>query len=1736
MRKQYQRLMSAILVVVMVLAMLPTFAFAAGGETYEATPINGIPADNQTVVIYSKSAGGVFSGIADGGAISAIKSGTYEENNNISVGSGSGIYKLVKNADGTYYITCGGKYLSMDASEKITMESSAVNGTKWKIAKAEGFDGYTIVNNDNKYNGQDIYLEYYNGIKGWTVKDVLTEIYTFTFYAIDAAAADPDGDGYIGQLPEAGELPADGAKVAIFNENGGMTFGTQSDDATAPSMTGIESTVTDGTLNPGNGTLIFDVKVEGKYYTFSNNGKYLRTSPNADDGSNAECLYMDEYDADYSCWSLEKCSSGYIMYNKTAKYKSSRVAVEYFNNCFSGWTYNGSVGLFAMKFYNLSDDLGLGYVLNPKVSFKAEDANVGVDYTFTVTLDDLTAITAMNATYATDGGAAQAATLVSNEGYVYTYSVPAAALAGKSTLTLHAAASNEYGMNYEGTATVNVVDMPLILEVNPGANAATGSDKTPEITAKIANCGANPTVELKIDGTAVTPTVTDSLISYKPASAMQEARHNVSLTITRADGKVAKMEWSFFVGEAGISLYFGQLHSHTAEYSDGAGQLEDAYEYAMKAKDVQFMIVTDHSNYFDTTASNSMTSYYDLSTLTKSGDITKWEEAKATAAEYNAKSDDFIAAYGYEMTWSGGPGHTNTFNTYGVVSRNNATLNEKTNSYAGMHKYNDLMVNANRGLDVDGNPVAEGVKTKWIEDAPVVSQFNHPGVTFGTFDDFAGYTPARDEILNLVEVGNGEGAVGGSSYFPSYSEYDKALAKGWHVAPTNNQDNHKGKWGDANTCRDVIITDDFTEAGLYKAIAARQVYSTEDQNLQIYYYLNDNLMGSIIDVGETVPENVHVVASIADPDGEKLSTVEIIGENGITLKKFDVDGSTYELDTTIPNSDAYYYIKVTEADGDIAVTAPVWVGEATPIVADIATDATLCVAGNKETITANVANEAEANYTLTKVEFVLTVAGKDTVIHTVTEFDNAVVAAGEKKTVTFDYTRTMVDKTLEKESQKMTVVFYGTYNGKEFKCQANMTQNVRDPEKLIKVAIDGGHDNYYVSGDYAGSMGNFIEYCADNGIQCDILNAGELTYSNLKGYKMLVLTVNYLRNTGKAKDYTEQELADIQKYAEKGGNIIVASKSDRDNKFDNCAENSNKILEAINANSRVVNGIVVDNDLKANEAYRIYFSSKDNFSKTNRFVKGAYTSSNAFGTTPASDNQTGFQLYNGAPIQVLDKSKVEVMVRGYQSTWGSHYDGYFTGGAFVPEYDVNNSTTTSVAMDEVNLMTYEDLPGGGWLIVSGCTFFSNYDIKSDQDYVNKYIVLNIIRELTGADDNVTITPIKEVKAVPEDRSGEEYTIEGYVTSNASAYDQDTAFFDCIYVQDKNGNGINAFPVAGNYAIGMNVRAHGGVTYYCGEIELNLGTDYNGYIRILSDDNYVIPAEEVDCVTAMADKSIGNLMRVKGIVTEIHKTEGVIDKIYVRDAAGVACFFINGYIMKDYKGLDKLEVGMLVSGVGIGSRDVDESSATPTIFSRLRVRNRSEIKIIALGESHPELLFNDVKESDWFYNDVVFANVRGLLIGTTHSTYDPNATLTRAMAATVLYRLAGEPAVTNTASFKDVPAKIWYEDAVAWAKANNVVNGYTDGTFRPDAEVTRQEMSAMLARYAANVAKIDTTANGNLDAFSDANTVAPWAQAALVWVTSNGIIRGMDGKIAPNEKATRAQFAAIVSRFAAQYVL
>lgn len=176
-----------------------------------------------------------------------------------------------------------------------------------------------------------------------------------------------------------------------------------------------------------------------------------------------------------------------------------------------------------------------------------------------------------------------------------------------------------------------------------------------------------------------------------------------------------------------------------------------------------------------------------------------------------------------------------------------------------------------------------------------------------------------------------------------------------------------------------------------------------------------------------------------------------------------------------------------------------------------------------------------------------------------------------------------------------------------------------------------------------------------------------------------------------------------------------------------------------------------------------------------------------------------------------------------------------------------------------------------------------------------------------------------------------------------------------------------------------------------------------------------------------------------------------------------------------------------------------------------------------------LPFTDVRETDWFYDDVVFAYENGLFSGTTVTTFSPYAPMTRAMLVTVLYRLEGEPAVTGRSGFSDVTIGSYYEAAVTWAADNGIVNGTSAVTFSPSENVTREQMAAILCRY-AQYKQYGTSASASLSAFSDAAAVSNYAKVPLSWAVAEKLVNGTDGKLLPHASATRAQVAAILHRF------
>lgn len=177
-----------------------------------------------------------------------------------------------------------------------------------------------------------------------------------------------------------------------------------------------------------------------------------------------------------------------------------------------------------------------------------------------------------------------------------------------------------------------------------------------------------------------------------------------------------------------------------------------------------------------------------------------------------------------------------------------------------------------------------------------------------------------------------------------------------------------------------------------------------------------------------------------------------------------------------------------------------------------------------------------------------------------------------------------------------------------------------------------------------------------------------------------------------------------------------------------------------------------------------------------------------------------------------------------------------------------------------------------------------------------------------------------------------------------------------------------------------------------------------------------------------------------------------------------------------------------------------------------------------------LPFTDVSWDHWAYSAVKRVYTRSLMVGVSDTSFAPDQALSRAMLASVLYRLAGEPAVTAENPFTDVPADRWYTDAVIWAAENGIVVGCGDGTFRPNAPATRAQTAVMLYAY-ANFAGRNTSQRADLSAFADAADVPSWALAEMQWANAAQLILGRDGKLlAPNAETTRAEIASILSTF------
>lgn len=452
------------------------------------------------------------------------------------------------------------------------------------------------------------------------------------------------------------------------------------------------------------------------------------------------------------------------------------------------------------------------------------------------------------------------------------------------------------------------------------------------------------------------------------------------------------------------NVYFGQLHAHT-NLSDGTGSVEEAFVYASKVENLDFFAVTDHSDSFDNA---------DAGEIAKDGAgiSTGWAAGKQAAA--SVTNGNFVGLFGFEMTWPEDKqlGHISTFNTPGWQTRDQA--------------------------DFENVPTALEHYYKALTTVPgSVSQFNHPDIIHGDFERFDHYSPEYDEAISLLEIAGEDGTV-------DCAYYDLALDKGWHVAPTNNQNNHNGQWGDASRARTVILAETLTEEALYAAMKDRRVYATQDSDLTVYYTLNGAVMGSMIPKSE----EAEITVFLSDPTDAAVGKVEVIADGGVVLDSADVGTPAQVLELSVSGGHSYYYLRITQPDGDVAVTAPVWMDGYDDIGIGSFTSDTDAPARDEEIgLTVELYNDEPVDFLVEA----LSLYADGTLVETVS--DPGTAAGMGTLSHTFSYAHPELGVT------ELRVVAAGSVNGKDRAYEKTLSLSFHVPEQVKHIAVDASHGN-----------------------------------------------------------------------------------------------------------------------------------------------------------------------------------------------------------------------------------------------------------------------------------------------------------------------------------------------------------------------------------------------------------------------------------------------------------------------------------------------------------------------------------------------------------------------------------------------------------------------------------------------------------------------------------------------------
>ena len=651
------------------------------------------------------------------------------------------------------------------------------------------------------------------------------------------------------------------------------------------------------------------------------------------------------------------------------------------------------------------------------------------------------------------------------------------------------------------------------------------------------------------------------------------------------------------------NLYFGQLHAHT-DISNGAGSVEEAFQYASQVDGLDFFAVTDHSDSFDNA---------DMGAIDADGaDISAdWAAGKQAAA--SVTNGDFVGLFGFEMTWPEDKqlGHISTFNTPGWQTRDQEAF---TNVTAALENYYKVLT------AVPGS----------------VSQFNHPDDIHGDFERFDHYSPRYDAVVSLLEVAGEDGVV-------DCEYYDLALDKGWHVAPTNNQNNHNGQWGDASDARTVVLAKSLTEEALYAAMKDRRVYATQDSDLAIFYELNGTVMGSILPKSE----EAEITVFLSDPTDEAIGNVEVVTDGGAVLVSEYVETPSQVLELPASGGRSYYYLRITQPDGDVAVTAPVWMDGYDDIGIGSFISDTLTPARDEEIgLMVELYNDESVEFDLDA----LSLYADDKLVETVSK--PGTVAAMDTLDYTFYYAHPELGVT------EFRVVATGSVNGESRTYEDTLSLSFRVPEQVKRISVDASHGNSGVD-----KLNRLKAIAAKVNIAVDILD-GELPENS-----------DLLLITAPAETFDEEFVENVRSFVENGGTVILCGQSDMGDLSLHASGELNRLLEAMGATVRLNDDTAWDEENNSGTPDAVSANVFNPSGDLTKSLKPEQTYTQRAGCTVNPGNGTW-------------------LVKGRDTTHGidADADGQETG-------------------EDTVLLAGEELPGDGKVYVSGGLFLEDSAMK-----------------------------------------------------------------------------------------------------------------------------------------------------------------------------------------------------------------------------------------------------------------------------------------------------------------------------------------------------------------------------------------------------------------------------------------